>query len=380
MKFKKYLFLIIFIFSIGCSYEHNSKPKNIILMIGDGMGIAQITAGMYSSNKPLNFTRFKTIGLMTNHSLNNIVTDSAASATAIATGKKTYNRAISVDIEKKPLKTIMEYAKEKGYNIGIVVTSSITDATPAAFISHTEDRENQYEIALDILELEPDIILGGGLRYFKDRPDQRDLIEELRKKDYEIFYRWEELINKIPDKKVIGIFADTGMPPVIKTMSNPESKYFEYLKKTTDFNQVRSKEYLLQMTRSAIMYLESKKKPFILMIEGSQIDWGGHNMDSKYIIAEVLDFDKAIGEVLDFAERDQNTLVIVTADHETSGFAITEGKLENNQPISNFETKFIHSKHTSTMVPVFSYGPGSKEFTGIYDNTDIFHKIKKLWF
>lgn len=380
MKFKKYLFLIIFIFSIGCSYEHNSKPKNIILMIGDGMGIAQITAGMYSSNKPLNFTRFKTIGLMTNHSLNNIVTDSAASATAIATGKKTYNRAISVDIEKKPLKTIMEYAKEKGYNIGIVVTSSITDATPAAFISHTEDRENQYEIALDILELEPDIILGGGLRYFKDRPDQRDLIEELRKKDYEIFYRWEELINKIPDKKVIGIFADTGMSPVIKTMSNPESKYFEYLKKTTDFNQVRSKEYLLQMTRSAIMYLESKKKPFILMIEGSQIDWGGHNMDSKYIIAEVLDFDKAIGEVLDFAERDQNTLVIVTADHETSGFAITEGKLENNQPISNFETKFIHSKHTSTMVPVFSYGPGSKEFTGIYDNTDILHKIKKLWF
>jgi alkaline phosphatase len=380
MKFKKYLFLIIFIFSIGCSYEHNSKPKNIILMIGDGMGIAQITAGMYSSNKPLNFTRFTTIGLMTNHSLNNIVTDSSASATAIATGKKTYNRAVSVDIEKKPLKTIMEYAKEKGYNIGIVVTSSITDATPAAFISHTEDRENQYEIALDILELEPDIILGGGLRYFKDRPDQRDLIEELRKKDYEIFYRWEELINKIPDKKVIGIFADTGMPPVIKTMPNPESKYFEYLKKTTDFNQVRSKEYLLQMTRSAIMYLESKKKPFILMIEGSQIDWGGHNMDSKYIIAEVLDFDKAIGEVLDFAERDQNTLVIVTADHETSGFAITEGKLENNQPISNFETKFIHSKHTSTMVPVFSYGPGSKEFTGIYDNTDIFHKIKKLWF
>jgi alkaline phosphatase len=380
MKFKKYLFLIIFIFSIGCSYEHNSKPKNIILMIGDGMGIAQITAGMYSSNKPLNFTRFKTIGLMTNHSLNNIVTDSAASATAIATGKKTYNRAISVNIEKKPLKTIMEYAKEKGYNIGIVVTSSITDATPAAFISHTEDRENHYEIALDILELEPDIILGGGLRYFKDRPDQRDLIEELRKKDYEIFYRWEELINKIPDKKVIGLFADTGMPPVIKTMSNPESKYFEYLKKTTDFNQVRSKEYLLQMTRSAIMYLESKKKPFILMIEGSQIDWGGHNMDSKYIIAEVLDFDKAIGEVLDFAERDQNTLIIVTADHETSGFAITEGKLENNQPISNFETKFIHSKHTSTMVPVFSYGPGSKEFTGIYDNTDIFHKIKKLWF
>jgi alkaline phosphatase len=349
-------------------------------MIGDGMGIAQITAGMYSSNKPLNFTRFTTIGLMTNHSLNNIVTDSAASATAIATGKKTYNRAISVNIEKKPLKTIMEYAKEKGYNIGIVVTSSITDATPAAFISHTEDRENHYEIALDILELEPDIILGGGLRYFKDRPDQRDLIEELRKKDYEIFYRWEELINKIPDKKVIGLFADTGMPPVIKTMSNPESKYFEYLKKTTDFNQVRSKEYLLQMTRSAIMYLESKKKPFILMIEGSQIDWGGHNMDSKYIIAEVLDFDKAIGEVLDFAERDQNTLVIVTADHETSGFAITEGKLENNQPISNFETKFIHSKHTSTMVPVFSYGPGSKEFTGIYDNTDIFHKIKKLWF
>ncbi|GIX43333.1 MAG: hypothetical protein KatS3mg129_3066 [Leptospiraceae bacterium] len=381
--FKKFniIFFVILILSF-CNYPEKQKPKNIIIMIGDGMGIGQITAAMYSSNKPLNFTRFKYIGLMTNHSYDKIVTDSAASATAIATGYKSYNHAISVDPDKKPLKTIMEYAKEKGYSFGVIVTCSLTHATPAAFLSHAEDREDQYEIALDIVGIEPDIALGGGLKYFKNRPDQRNLIQELNNKNYEIYYQWQNLLNAKLDnnKKIIGLFADDGLPPVIKTKPNPDSKYYDYLNNITDFNKVRSQEYLLQMTRVALKILKSKENPFILLIEGSQIDWGGHNMDSNYIIGEVLDFDKAIGEVLDFAEREQNTLVIVTADHETGGYSITKGNIEKYKPLLNFETKFIHSKHTSTIVPVFSYGPGAKEFLGIYDNTDIFHKIKKLWF
>ncbi len=375
------IFLIILISVSFCNYSTISKPKKVIIMIGDGMGIAQITAGIYSSNKTLNFTRFKNIGLMTNHSYDNIVTDSAASATAIATGIKTYNKAISVNKDKIPIKTIMELSREKNFSIGVVVTSSITDATPAAFLAHEESRENHYQIAEDIVDLEPDIVLGGGLKYFQNRPDNKDLIHTLKEKNYNVFYDWEELkkINLKNFTKIIGLFADTGLPPVIKTNANKESKYYDYLNSITDFSKVRSKDYLPDMVRIAIEFLELKNKPYILLVEGSQIDWGGHNMDPQYIIDEVLDFDRAIGEVLDFAERDQETLVIVTADHETGGFAILDTKISNTISSEKFETNFIHSKHTSSMVPVFSYGPGSKEFLGLYDNTDIFYKIKNLW-
>ncbi len=375
------IFLVILISVSFCNYSTTSKPKKVIIMIGDGMGIAQITAGIYSSNKPLNFTRFKNIGLMTNHSYDNIVTDSAASATAIATGIKTYNKAISVNKDKIPVKTIMEYAKYKNYNIGVVVTSSITDATPAAFLAHEESKENHYQIAEDIVDLEPDIILGGGLQYFQNRLDNKNLIQILKEKNYNIFYDWQELknINIKTYTKIIGLFAKIGLPPIIKTNTNKESKYYDYLNSITNFSEVRSSDYLPNMVRIAIEFLESKNKPYILLIEGSQIDWAGHNMDAQYIIREVLDFDRAIGEVLDFAERDQDTLVIVTADHETGGFAIIDTKITNAISSEKFETKFIHSKHTSSMVPVFSYGPGSKEFMGLYDNTDIFYKIKKLW-
>lgn len=380
LKIQRILLLILinFLFILCSNLETNTqqKPKNIILMIGDGMGVVQITSGIYSSNKPLNFLRFKNVALMTNHSYDNIVTDSAASATAMATGIKTYNGAVSVDPQKKPIKTIMELAKENGYNVGVVVTSLVTDSTPAAFLSHTEDRKNEFEIALDILDVEPNILLGGGLKYFKDRPDQKDLLEEFRKKGYDIYFNWEDLLktNINKNNKILGLFADYGLPPAVKTMANPDSKYYDYLNSKTDFNKFRSQDYLVQMTRFAIKYLESQNKPFILLIEGSQIDWAGHNMDANYIIAEVLDFDNAIGEALNYAERDQKTLVIVTADHETGGFAIVKG-----QP-GKFETKFIHSSHTSQLVPVFTFGPGSNEFSGIFDNTDIFKKIKKLWF
>ncbi len=374
------IFFVVFQFCIQNKLE---KPKNVILMIGDGMGVTHITSAIYSSNKPLNFFRFRNIGLVTNHSYNKIVTDSAASATAIATGSKSYNNAIAVDPDKKPLKTIMEIAKDNGYNIGVIVTCSLTDATPAAFIAHEDNRENQYEIARDILDLKPDILLGGGLKYFKDRPDNLDLIQEFIKNDYKVFYDWNDLLSiNMSDlnQKVLGLFAESGLPPVVKTNPNPESIYVDYLKEVTNFDAVRSQEYLALMTRKAIEYLESKNKPYILLIEGSQIDWGGHNMDPKYIIHEVMDFDRAIGEAFDHAEKNQNTLLLVTADHETGGLAITGGEIKNQQFPFDFETKFINSKHTSTMVPIFSYGPGAENFLGIMDNSDIFRKIKQLLF
>lgn len=380
MKLKKFLIITAFSFWY-CSYPEIQvqKPKNVVLMIGDGMGVTQIASGLYSSPKPLHFTRFKNIGLMTNHSYDNIVTDSAASATAMATGEKTYNNAISVNPQKIPIKSIFEIAKEKGYSIGVVVTNSVTDATPAAFLAHSENRENHYEIAKDILDLEPDVVIGGGKKFFMNRPDNENLFEKFKEKNYEIYLDFNDFLKsnfEDPNKKILGIFAETGLPPVVNTKANSQSKYFEYLSKNTDFNRTRNSDYLANASKKAIEYLEKKGKPFILLIEGSQIDYGGHNMDAKYIIGELLDFDKAIGEVLNFAERTKNTLVIVTADHETGGFTITGGNTKTLQ----LEIKFVYEKHTATLVGVFSYGPGSEEFTGIFDNTDIFKKIKKLLF
>ncbi len=350
-------------------------------MIGDGMGPQQILMGMYSSQQPLHFMKFKDIGLKTTHSADNLVTDSAYDATAMATGEKTYNKAISVDINKKSLKTIMELAKEKGYSIGVVVTSSLTNATPAAFLAHSESRENEYEIAEDIIQIEPDIALGGGLKFFQNRMDGKDLIKALESKNYQIFYDWKEINTNNLDinRKAIGLFASTGMPPVVSTKVNQNSKYAPYLAENADINNVRSKEFLPLMTQFAIEYLNKKGKPFILMVEGSQIDFAGHNMDAPYLTEEVLDFDKAIGVAYEFVERSKNTLLVITADHETGGFAITGGKIESGKLIVP-ETKYLYEKHTSTLIPVFAYGVGSEEFRGIYDNTDIFKKIIKLWF
>lgn len=346
-------------------------------MIGDGMGVVQILSAMYTSKTPLNFSRFKNIGLMTNHSFDKVVTDSSASATTIATGEKTYNKAVSVNPNKEPIKTIFEIAKEKGYSVGVVVTNSITDATPAAFLAHSESRENHYEIAKDIVDGEPDIVLGGGKKFFTNRPDSEDLLETLKEKNYEIFLDFSEFKkSNLNNKKIIGLFDEINLSPVYKTNPNPESKYYDYLSSKTNFKQTRDFDFLSIATQKAIEYLEKKGKPYILLIEASQIDYGGHNKDANYIIHEVLDFDRAIGTVLDFAEKFSDTLVIVTADHETGGFAITGGDLKNFK----LETQFVSDSHTSTLVPVFSFGPGSEEFLGIYDNTDIFKKIKKLLF
>ncbi len=380
---KNLKYLIIFLFFLGifhCKVQEQ-KPRNIILMIGDGMGPQQILMGMYSSQQPLHFMKFKDIGLKTTHSADNLVTDSASAATAMATGEKTYNKAISVDINKKSLKTIMELAKEKGYSIGVVVTSSLTNATPAAFLAHSESRENEYEIAEDIIQIEPDIALGGGLKFFQNRMDGKDLIKALESKNYQIFYDWKEINTNNLDinRKAIGLFASTGMPPVVSTKVNQNSKYAPYLAENADINNVRSKEFLPLMTQFAIEYLNKKGKPFILMVEGSQIDFAGHNMDAPYLTEEVLDFDKAIGVAYEFVERSKNTLLVITADHETGGFAITGGKIESGKLIVP-ETKYLYEKHTSTLIPVFAYGVGSEEFRGIYDNTDIFKKIIKLWF
>jgi alkaline phosphatase len=332
------------------------QPKNIILLIGDGMGLTQITAGLYQNNNSLHLERFKNIGLHKSYSANKLITDSAAGATAFACGVKTYNGAIGVDKDTVAVKTLLEMAEERNMPTGLVATSTITHATPGSFISHQPSRKLQEAIAADFLNTEVDFFIGGGMNYFSSREtDERNIIEELEAKNYQIDNFFDTDLSDVkPDKnKNFGYFAANDSP----------------------LPKASGRNYLNQSTDLALEFLSSRsdKEGFFLMIEGSQIDWGGHANDSDYIITEMLDFDKTIGKVIDFAKKDGNTLVVVTADHETGGYAINPGS-EMGEIIGAFTTDY----HTAAMIPVFAYGPGSELFCGIYENTAIFDFIKTL--
>ena len=331
------------------------KAKNVIFMIGDGMGISQITAGMYSSNKKLNLERFPIVGLHKSHAHDNLVTDSAAGATAFATGKKTYNGAIGVTPDKKSVETILEQAEKRNMATGMVSTSTIVHATPASFIAHQPQRKMYEAIAADFMKTEIDLFIGGGKKYFDRREkDERNLYTEMEANNYYVSDYFKEDLGdiKFDVKKNFAYFtADDDPLPVSQ-----------------------GRDYLFGASKIAAGFLKARAgdNGFFLMIEGSQIDWGGHANVSSYIVTEMLDFDRTIGAILDFAEKDGETLVIVTADHETGGYSINQGSTRDS-----LVTAFTSDYHTAEMIPVFAYGPGSEHFSGIYDNTAIFHKMRK---
>lgn len=333
-------------------------PKNIVLMIGDGMGVSQITAGLYSNDNQLNLERFPVIGLHKSYSGSKLITDSAAGATAFSAGVKTYNGAIGVDMDTLPVTTILEMAESAGMPTGLVATSSIVHATPASFYAHARYRKNYEEIAADLMDTDIDLFIGGGSKYFERREsDDRNLSDELRERGGNV-----------------ASFFDTDF----KDLQVDRSKSLAYYTADSEplpFSQGR--DYLVAASELAVEYLsdrDTEDRGFFLMIEGSQIDWGGHANDSEYIITEMKEFDKAIGQVLDFAQRDGETLVIVTADHETGGYAIG-GDSEMNA----VEGAFTSDYHTADLIPVFAFGPGAERFGGIYENTAIFDKMKLLY-
>jgi len=347
------------VYEINMIHESNScvatmsKPKNVILMIGDGMGLSQITAGLIINNQQLNLEQFNNIGLHKSFSYDNLVTDSAAGATAFASGVKTYNGAIGVTPDTIAAKTLLEEAQDKGLETGLVVSSTIVHATPAAFIAHNRLRKNYEEIAVDVSNHTADVLIGGGKKFFDRRKDEQDLISKMESNGYEVKTFLDGDIQNLtldPSKKILYLTADEDPLPVSQ-----------------------GRDYLVPATELALNRLNQSENGFFMMIEGSQIDWGGHANNSDYIVSEMIDFDHVIGKVLDFAKKDRNTLVVVTADHETGGYAILNGTTAEK-----IEPGFSSTYHSATMIPVFAYGPGSEDFRGIYQNTDINKKIKAL--
>ncbi len=326
------------------------KPKNIILLIGDGMGVSQVFAGLTANKGHLFLENCKYIGFSKTQSADDYITDSAAGGTALSSGVKTYNGAIGVDVNKNPVKTILEEASENGFATGLVSTSSITHATPASFIAHQAGRGSYEDIAADFLKTNIDVFIGGGLDHFTKRADGRNLVDELEKKGYQVETDMKK-IKKVKDGKLAGLTANVH-----------------------NGRMSERGDMLPVATETALEILDNNKKGFFLMIEGSQIDWGGHAGSTIYVVEDMLDFDQVIGQALEFAAKDKKTLVLVTADHETGGMALTGGSMKDGMIKAAFPT----GDHTSVMVPVFAYGPGAAEFIGIMENTDIHAKMKKL--
>jgi alkaline phosphatase len=326
------------VYSPRYNFEYDSKPKNIVLMIGDGNGLAQITAAMVANKGQLSIANIQDIGLVKTSSFDDLITDSAAGATAMATGQKTNNRAIGVGSNGELLKTLVEIVSDKGYQTGIITTDAITGATPASFYAHVKERDNKSDIQKDLNASKLDFFISGDENY---ESGLTPVFTSLRLEDF----------NNLNDRVAI-------VPNTSKMHSTPYD----------------NKDTLPKSVRKSLEVLSKYSKPFFMVVEGAKIDSGGHANEVSIIVDEMLAFDAAIAEVLEFADTTGNTLVLVTADHETSGLGIVGGDIQNGE----VQADFLTTDHTGIMVPLFAYGPQAQNFRGVYENSEIFHKISSI--
>lgn len=352
------VFLLLIPFERGETPGSNEVPQNIILLIGDGMSYSQISAAEYSHGR-LNMTSMPYQGIVSTYSYDNRVTDSAAAATAIASGYKTKNRTLGVLPDGTPVQSIAQYATEIGKSTALLASCRITHATPAAFAVHHDDRGDEHIIAEKFVDSGIDMILGAGSNYFLpgnqggSRNDSRNLIAEMKEKGYIYIDNNDELERISEHKKVIAFLEPEDLKPY------PERG-----------------DQMLRLTLAALEQLAQNPEGFFFMIEAAQIDWAGHDNDAEWLKQEMIDFDNVIGAVLGFAEKEGNTLVVVTADHETGGLTLPEARFYSR---NDYRYDFSTGDHTAQHVPVFSYGPSAQKFAGSLDNTDIGRILFSLW-
>lgn len=338
------------------SENKEKTAKNIILFIGDGTGMTQVSTLWYYGDGEPNYGRFDVTGIAKTNSASDTITDSGAGATAFSIGKKSYNGSIGVGPDSLTVRSIVELLSQKGYQTGVISTSSITHATPASFYAHVKSRNEHEEIAKQLLHSDIDYFAGGGIRYFRKRRDELNLLDSFEKAGFALD---TNRLGPVPEeKKGAFLLADKALPTMVEGRG----------------------DFLPDATAAAIEYFEKSDKPFFLMVEGSQVDWGGHANDARYIITELRDLDKAVGVGLDFAEKDEETLVIAIADHETGGFALTAREVKtfgggSTRNYNAIDPKFTSGGHSCAHVPVFASGPGAILFTGVFENEDLFVKM-----
>jgi len=319
-----------------------SFPESIIFIIADGTGIGQYSLSYYA-NGAFAPARFDHIGLVATHPNHGQcgttckrVTDSAASGTALSSGIKSYNGAIGVDTDTLAVKTMLEWAEEQNMATGLVATSTVTHATPASFAAHVEYRKLEAEIARQFAGAEIETILGGGKKYWP-----KELINEFINKNGQFISSIDADIDSA--KRLLGLFSDDALPAAHEGR-NPTTT---------------------EMAKLAIEHLETNTNGFFVMIEESQVDWGGHANSAEYIRGEMASLNDLVNYILDYQLQHPQVLVVLTADHECGGVVIHDG------PDSDLDVRFTSDYHSANFVPVFATGPGAEVFDGFFDNTEI---------
>lgn len=324
------------------------RIRNVIFLIGDGMGLSQITAAAYA-NCGLTLMNFNYIGLQRNNALGAFTTDSAAGGSALATGERHANRHISMTEEGEAVPSLSDWFRGKGLPVGVVTLGNAVDATPTAFYGHSVERDNADELTRCLLDTPVDLLCGSGIRQFTERGDGIDLIGELSKN-----YRFVRSIDEINAAEGRVVCIDERMDEAAE-----ESNL----------------GLLAEATRAAIDKLQERgDKGFFLMVEGAKIDYAGHSRCLPGSVIEMLSFDLAVAEALKFADENGQTLVVVTADHETGGLVLLDGDEQSGRIMGVYTT----DDHTPAMLPVFAYGPGADRFCGTYLNTEIARRISEL--
>lgn len=362
-KILSFVVLLTLLFSVSALAE-TPKVKNVIMMIGDGMGISHITAARIHANSPdteLHLDSIKTTGFAKTHSTSSIVTDSAAAGTALATGVRTDNGRIAIAPDNRQVKSLLLLAQERGMGTGVAVTSKLTDATPATYLVQAISRAFEEEIAEKIIDSGVNVLLGGGSELFGAHPFTKQprtgsLINQAMDQGYLYLKDRDELLafDVAQRQNILGLFSSGNL--------------------SYDHERFPTEPTLAEMTEIAIDQLSLYPEGFFLMVEGSKIDKASHYNMTEHALGDMIAFDEAIGVALEFASSRDDTLVVITADHETGGFGIVGGSPDGSK--MNYD--WLHTDHTGAMVPVYAYGPGDEVFSGTQHLTDVSSKIAEL--
>jgi alkaline phosphatase len=335
--------------TVSVQEPKGKKVKNIIFMIGDGMGLEQISAAWVCNGGKLNLDNFTYVGLQRTYSANKLVTDSAAAGSALATGQKTNNGMIAMNPDTVAVKSLAEEAMEKGKRAGAAVTCRVTDATPAVFFSHAPSRKLMDDIAVQMTNSGLYFLSGGGTKYWSGREDGLDLVGQAEAMGY-TYVETKEDMMAVEEGPIIALMDEYELQPALDRG-----------------------DILPSAVQKALQVLDNKKG-FFLMIEGSMIDDGGHDNKAGKTMEEIFDFDRTLGLVLEWAEKDGETLVIVTADHATGGMTLLGGSIDEMKIRVNYST----TGHNGVALPVFAWGPHAEDFVGIYENAELSDKIRAL--
>lgn len=376
--------------TVSCSNSADvPKVKNVIYLIGDGMGFGAVSSLLLTEDSLTGFEMQPVIGLSETCSANNYVTDSPAGGTALACGQRTLNGYVGVDVNGVPYKSILKKAQEMGKKSGIVVNTTLTEATPAAFYAGVQSRSKSYVIAEQFVESNVDVAIGAGLSAFVNRPDSVDLTATLIEKGYNVYLDWQSILDSKSDR-FVGILSmgdvhrrnkkakQAGAADGAEICLAAKLASEEGVDLADSLNS-NPTEYLELAVKKALGVLSKtgKKDGYFLMIESAIIDGYGHNNDSEGMITEMQEFNRTLRYLVDYVNNNPQTLLVVVADHETGGTSVgyKSHKVGEKVPVNlTFSTK----GHSGTVVPIFAYGEGARYFGGVKKNYELPRIIEAL--